>query len=644
LPGEYRRYEAAAQAYLTALDDTLDGLLARRIRRENDRVALIGLLLAVAIAVVLTLVARVSKGMLERERRALQIEKERAKALENELARRQAERARLLNEAQFRTIFDGSPLGIATLDRNGTPLERNPVLLAMLERFSAVDASFDTVTFGGLLAGNLGPRQLEREVVAAGGYSRWIDLTVFPLRVSDDEEVAAIAMLADATDRKLLSERLRYEARHDALTGLLSRNAFLADVAAALVSPPGGTSCQAVILIDLDRFKLVNDTQGHAAGDDVLRSIAKRLRDVVRADDVIARLHGDEFALFVSATSEADITHCVERAQRALRAPILIDGAPVSVDSSIGICIAPPDARADHILQNADTAMYSAKRSGRGRFVFFDGSMQEATSKWMRLASDMLLSLERGEFRVAYQPIVALEDASIVGFEALLRWNHHELGEISPVTFIPIAEETGAIVQLGRFVLAEASRQLSRWDWEHRKAAPVSMSVNLSVHQLAEYVIDEVQQCIAEAGIAGDRLILEITESALLESGAQTSDILTRLRASGVRLCLDDFGTGYSSLRYLQDFPIDQLKIDRSFVAGSDGSLASEPIVRMLINLAETMGVQLIAEGIESEAQCAQLVALGCRFGQGFLFSRPQAPSDFTRARMSRPLRRASGG
>ncbi len=636
LPGDYRTYENAASAFAFALSQNVSFLIERRIERATARIVVTCVWGVVALAIALLLVARISRGMLERERRSLQIEKDRASALETELARQRAERALVLNEAQFRTIFDGSPLGIATLDRNGELLERNPALFAMLDEFELFDDAFDAATYAKLLEGELRPPQFERQIVTSDGSVRWLDMTVFPIRISDGDSVAAIAMIADVTDRKSLSEQLRYEAKHDALTGLRSRGAFLEDVT-AILSAHGAkaTRGQAVMLIDLDRFKLVNDSLGHAAGDDVLITVARRLLDVVRPTDVLARLHGDEFALYVATSGEAEIAAIAERAQHTLRVPIVIEGQPVIVDSSIGICVAQPDVPADELLRNADTAMYNAKRMGRGRYVFFSGSMQEASTKWMRLASDMLLGLENDEFRVAYQPIVSLEDATIQGFEALLRWDHHELGPISPVDFIPIAEETGAIAQLGHFVLAEACRQVARWDWEHRKTQRVTMSVNLSAHQLHEYIVADVEQCIAEAGITGDRLILEITESALLESGAQISGILGRLRATGARLSLDDFGTGYSSLRYLQQFPFDQLKIDRSFVCGPDGDIASEPIVRMLLNLAETLGLRAIAEGIESADQNAHLIALGCRYGQGFLFSQARSPADI---KLDRPL------
>ncbi len=636
LPTEYAAFESSATSFANALSEHVQDLLERRIERATARIVITCVWGGVALAIALLLVSRISRGMLERERRSLQIEKDRASALEAELARQRAERALVLNQAQFRTIFDGSPLGIATLDRDGELLERNPALFAMLDEFELFDEDFDATTYAKLLEGELRPPQFERQIVADDGSVRWLDMTVFPIRITDGDSVAAIAMIADVTERKSLSEQLRYEAKHDALTGLRSRGAFLEDVS-SMLSAHGArrTRGQAVMLIDLDRFKLVNDSLGHAAGDDVLITVARRLLDVVRPSDVLARLHGDEFALFVTTSGESELAAIAERAQHTLRVPIVIQGQPVIVDSSIGICMAQPDVPADELLRNADTAMYNAKRMGRGRYVFFSGSMQEASTKWMRLASDMLLALENDEFRVAYQPIVSLEDATIQGFEALLRWDHHELGPISPVDFIPIAEETGAIAQLGHFVLAEACRQVARWDWEHRMTHRVTMSVNLSAHQLQEYIVADVEQCIAEAGITGDRLILEVTESALLESGPQISAILARLRATGARLSLDDFGTGYSSLRYLQQFPFDQLKIDRSFVCGPDGDIASEPIVRMLLNLADTLGLRAIAEGIETAEQNAHLIALGCRYGQGFLFSQARSPADIT---LDRPL------
>lgn len=625
---ESTAFVGASSAYAEAIEAALGEIVARRIARARGSIALTVVLCIVTLG--LGILAEFSRRRSARQQLKLRIETDRASAFEVELARQRADRARVLNEAQFRTIFDNSPLGIATIDARGELVERNRAMDQMFdEPIDLFDASFDARAYANVVAGSAPPYQIERRIAGMGGL-RWIDLTVFPIRISDGESIAAIAMIADVTERKDLAERLRYDAAHDALTGLASRTSFLDDVASALAAArTDRRACRAIMLIDLDRFKFVNDTFGHASGDDVLVEVARRLRAASRARDIVARLHGDEFALLVTLDDRREIPSYAQRLQDALRAPVRIAGQYVGIDSSIGICTIVGVGLPETLMHDADTAMYSAKRSGRGRAVIFDEALREASARYGRLASETIASLEAGHFYVAYQPIVALEDGRIAGFEALLRWRHPEFGEISPVEFIPIAEEMGSIVALGRFVLGEATRQAVRFNARRGDFPAMRMSVNLSPRQLVDGIVAEVERHLREAGLAGGDLVLEITESALLESGPHVSDILHRLRATGARLCLDDFGTGYSSLRYLQQFPIDELKIDRSFVSGADGELASEPIARMLLGLAKSLGIEVIAEGVETIEQRDRLFELGARLGQGFLFSKPRPPGDF---------------
>ena len=621
----------ASAAYVSAIQDALDEIVARRIARQHGSIALIVVLCIVTLA--LGILAEFSRRRSTRQQLKLRIETDRARAFEFELARQRVDRARVLNEAQFRTIFDNSPLGIATIDAHGAFVERNRAMVEMSgEPLDLFDDAFDARAYGEVVAGSAPPYQIERRVVGADGV-RWIELTVFPICISDGESIAAIAMIADVTERKVLAERLRYDAAHDALTGLASRIAFLNDVAISIEAARGDRrACRAIMLIDLDRFKFVNDTFGHASGDDVLIEVAGRLRGASRARDIVARLHGDEFALLVTLDDRRELATYAQRLQEALRLPVRIGGQSVGIDSSIGICTIVGAGVPETLMHDADTAMYRAKRSGRGRYVIFDEALREASVRYGRLASEMIAGLEAGDFRVEYQPIVALEETRIDGFEALLRWRHPQFGEISPGEFIPIAEEMGSIGALGSFILGEATRQAVRFNSDRGDLPRLAMSVNLSPRQLVEGIVAEVEQHLRDTGLPGHELILEITESALLESGPDVSDILQRLRATGARLCLDDFGTGYSSLRYLQQFPIDELKIDRSFVAAVDGDLASEPIARMLLGLAKALGIGVVAEGIETTRQRDRLLTLGCRLGQGYLFSKPRAARDFALA------------
>jgi EAL domain-containing protein (putative c-di-GMP-specific phosphodiesterase class I) len=307
-----------------------------------------------------------------------------------------------------------------------------------------------------------------------------------------------------------------------------------------------------------------------------------------------------------------------------LRAPVQIDGHAVSVTCSIGVVVG-NDAyvRAEDVVRNADAAMYHAKSLGRGMAVLFDDAMQHRLALRMRLITDLQAGLGRGEFHLAYQPVVDLKTGEPDGLEALMRWRHPVSGQIPPSTFIPLAEESGAIIELGRFALREACTMLAGRP-SLPGARPITMNVNLSVTQLMEpTIVEHVAEALRCSGLAPERLMLEITESALLEDGPRAAAVLGHLKSLGVRLCIDDFGTGYSSLRYLHKFPIDALKIDRSFVCGAGGDIANEPIVQMVVTLGHSLEMEVIAEGIESETQRRKLMALGCKSGQGFLFSRP---------------------
>lgn len=618
----------ASLAYADALEAALREIIAKRIAREY---AALAFTIALAILTLgLGVLAEFSRRQAARREVRLRVETDRARAFEIELEHQRVNRARVLTEARFRSIFDHSPVGIATLDRYGALVERNVAMMALVdESFAILDRAFDLTRFTSVVAGDAPPHQTERAIDLPTG-TRWIELTVFPIRISDGESIVAIATVADVTERKSLAERLRHEAAHDELTGLRARGAFVEDLGRVRgASRAPNSPWHVVMMVDLDRFKFVNDTFGHAAGDAVLVEVSRRLRSVFRAGDAIARLHGDEFAILVEVDDRAEIGGFAERVLERLRAPIAISGRSIAIDASIGIARLDADRTPEASLHDADTAMYRAKKLGRGRYVFFDDPMREATERYGRLASDLVAHLDAGAFRVAYQPIVALDEEAIEGFEALLRWRHPEFGEVGPDEFIAIAEEMGSIDALGGFVLREACRQAGYWNRRYPQLAPIRMNVNLSGRQLGDSIASEVERSLRDAGIPGESLILDITESALVESGPQISEIFARLRELGVRICLDDFGTGYSSLRYLQQFPIDEIKIDRSFVALVDRDLASKTISRMLLDLASSLGMPVVAEGIETGEQRDALRALGCHLGQGFFYSRARPPRDF---------------
>jgi diguanylate cyclase (GGDEF)-like protein len=434
---------------------------------------------------------------------------------------------------------------------------------------------------------------------------------------------------AEKERRELLEAsqaRLRYEATHDALTGLPNRMYFgemLASTFERARSAPHETF--AVLFIDLDEFKSINDSLGHLAGDQLLDAIADRLRETADERDFVARIGGDEFGILICERRDAgEIESYVERIQAALVRPMEIESRIVYNTASIGIALIHSRyERINDVLRNADTAMYHAKAQGRARHAFFDDHMHLEAARRLTLTSDLRLAIEREQFRVMFQPIVSLRTEAIVGFEALVRWHNPQTGEILPGEFIPLAEDVGLVVAIGRFVFVEACRRLAEWQ-RKRPGLDLRMSVNLSVQELLAPDIDAfVARNLRRFGLAPADITLEITETAIMRSGTADSSAIERLRAAGVRLSIDDFGTGYSSLRYLHQFPVDSLKIDRSFVESADGLLGSPPIVRMMVQLAELYDIDIVAEGVETAGQARQLLELNCGYAQGFYFHRP---------------------
>ncbi len=417
----------------------------------------------------------------------------------------------------------------------------------------------------------------------------------------------------------------RHDAMHDSLTGLANRVLFSERVAHSVSgNDPGVVS---VLFVDLDDFKTINDSLGHRAGDDLLMAVAARLQTCVRDRDLVARLSGDEFAVLLdSAVDRQDAVAVAERLQDALRAPIEIEGREVLVSASVGIAVEnrADIARPEVLLQAADVAMYRAKSKGKGRFEIFEEAMYQEAIDRLDLKGDLQVALERAQLKLFYQPIVDMSDERITSVEALLRWQHPERGLVTPDTFIPLAEQTGLIVPIGRWVLREACSQVMRWRRDHPDTAPRGVSVNLSARQMYDpRLIEDVFDALADSGMEPSNLTLEITESMLIGESDQAMQVLERLRAMSVKIAIDDFGTGYSSLSYLRRFPVTSIKIDRSFVAEMQGSSTSEALVRAVIDLAHVLELDTVAEGIEERDQAATLSSLRCNLGQGYLFSRP---------------------
>ncbi len=473
---------------------------------------------------------------------------------------------------------------------------------------------------------------------------------VEPLRDAAGAITGALGLSVDVTDRKRLEADLAHQAFHDALTGLANRALFHDRVAHALARvarDPDARARTAVLLLDLDQFKTVNDSLGHGAGDALLVAVARRLAAVTRGGDTIARIGGDEFAILLEdLAAPEDAGAAADRVLAALSAPVSVPGGgserSVLAGASVGLATADGADSVEALVRNADLALYAAKDGGRGRAVAFAPAMHRAAVARLALEADLRAAVaamgadvtgpRRGApFRLVYQPIVDLATERVTGAEALLRWTAPDGTAVPPAVFIPVAEETGLIVPLGRWVLGEACRQAASWARLGPHAC-VALSVNVSGRQLEEPgYVDDVAAALAESGLAPARLVLEITETVMMRDPAQTLERLRALKALGVRLAVDDFGTGYSSLGYLREFPVDVLKVDKSFVDGLAGDGDQGALAAAVVALGASLSLTTVAEGIEERAQLARLRALGCPRGQGYLFARPLAASDLVR-------------
>ncbi len=566
---------------------------------------------------------------------------------------RASQRAREESEARFRAFFEYAGITIHVLSFEGVILEANPASKELL--------GFEPHELVGRSATSLSPeedveatRELGRELRAGlrdavtverrffhkDGHLVWGQLTVSVVHHGGERRM--IGMIQDITERKRMEGQLLKQAFQDELTGLANRVLFRDRLRHALERRDRHGTLVAVILLDLDGFKRVNDSLGHAVGDELLQIVGRRIASTVRAGETVARLGGDEFAVVIEEVSAKDDPQLLaDRLLTLLRMPMRVGGREVVVGVSIGIAVAEATDDEETLLRNADTAMYAAKSSGKACVRRFDPSMHREAMEWLELESDLRLAIDRREFMLEFQPLMRLDNGRVKGFEALVRWHHPLRGYVTPGVFLPLAEETGLIVQIGRWVLADACRQAARWGLATGDAP--SVSVNLAARQLdSESLMDDVRAALAASGLQPSRLILEITESDVMRDPELALARLKALKALGVKLAIDDFGTGYSSLSHLQYFPVDVLKIDRSFIQRIEEGDREAAFVRTIVSLAKSLSVQVVAEGIEDLAQQQFLHSVGCDLGQGYLYSRPLLGMDVDRfisdAKQVRPL------
>jgi len=477
------------------------------------------------------------------------------------------------------------------------------------------------------LAGNSSHLETEHRMLHEDGTYRWVLTRGLAVRNANGQAVRMSGSQSDITMRKAAEDRLQHDAFHDSLTGLPNRALLLDRLGQALARTKRRADYRfAILFLDIDGFKFVNDSLGHQTGDQLLIEISRRLESCTREGDTVARIGGDEFiALIDDLESTQDIRTLADRILEELQLPFSLNGLEVVVSASIGIDLSGPnDDSAEDVVRNADIAMYQAKARGKAVYVVFDEMMHAQAVTRLRMETDLRQAMTRGELRLHYQPIVSLRTGRVTSFEALLRWYHPEQGLIAPDDFIPLAEETKMILPIGLWVVRTAAEQLRKWQEQFRMNPPLAMSVNLSCRQFFQSdLVYQVERALLEAGVDPRCLKMEITESAFMEQVESASSALSRLKMLGVKLALDDFGKGYSSLSYLHQFPFDTLKIDRSFVSRIGDGGENIEIVRTILSLAKGLGMDVVAEGVETPSQLVQLRDLGCQFGQGFHFSRP---------------------
>ena len=564
-------------------------------------------------------------------RRAIQYGVQTARA---EQRRRQTERALAESEQRYRTLFQQSRDGIFMTDAHGALIELNAAagellghevdrLIGRDVRTLFVDPEDRSRFLSGLESGGE-IRDLEVRLRKKGGEDLWCQLTAWTTRAEDGRVEGYQAIVHDISARKQIEERLTREAFHDSLTGLPNRALFMDRLERAVARRRRGEqTALAVLFLDMDRFKWVNDSLGHLAGDQLLQRMGQVLTDQVREVDTVARIGGDEFAILLDGVEEpSDCTQVAERIQERLRTPFRLAGQDVFSSVSIGIALGGAEVeRPEDLLSHADSAMYRAKELGPARYQIYDRVMHAHAVSLLQLETDLRLALERREFTLHYQPVVDVADERVVGFESLIRWQHPTRGLLLPQAFLPVAEDSGLIGEIGDWSLRAAAMQLREWQAHDNGHSELFMAVNLSPRQFTNpRLADTVRAALAESGVPPHTLRLEVTEAAIMSHPTSALEILEPLQHLGVDLCIDHFGTSYSALSHLTEFPLRSLKIDRSFVQRLDQE-TGRTILRAVIALARKLGIPAVAVGVETEGQLERLRAFRTTSAQGFLFS-----------------------
>ena len=600
------------------------GLVHLNAQRFGSALMVVG----AALAIVLALLLRLTMNRVEAERQAQQ----------NLVTQAQAEAA--VSQQRFAAAFSHAAIGMAIVEPSGAVLQANQALCLLLGRdvatllgqsfsqfFNPGDAALFKRQVAEVLAGRAADFSMELRCQHQSGDDLWVALHCGRYEDQQGSGDGLIYQLLDITSRQLAESRLHHVAYHDGLTDLANRSCFQERLGLAVErSRLDASERFAVLFLDLDRFKIVNDSLGHLAGNQLLREVAQRLRTCVRPGDLVARLGGDEFAILLETLHDADSgLRLAERVLRGLSQAVAINGTEVIPGASVGITFSDLGYRTvDEVLRDADLAMYEAKAAGRGRVVLFDTSMHERVAEKLALEADLRHAIGEGQLSINFQPIYALEPYRLSGFEALARWVHPTRGPISPAVFIALAEESGHIEALTSWVIDHSVKQLAEWHRQAPHMAHLGMHVNISGRDLARPdLVSWVQAVLQKYALPAHKLTLEITETTLMGKLDVALVTMGELRQMGVLFSIDDFGTGYSSLAYLSRLPIDSLKIDRSFVMGLHENAQNVEIVRAVLNLGQSLGRKVIAEGIETVEQLATLRGLGVPFGQGYLMSRP---------------------
>ncbi len=552
------------------------------------------------------------------------------------------------NSGLLRNLMDSLPDDIYVKDTNGQYVLNN------LSHVKALGAS-SSEEVAGKSDFDFYPKELaeryrtdEQEIMSSGrplvgkeersvnqeGNERWHSTTKVPLRDESGKVVGFVGMTRDITEQKTLETRLEHQAFHDSLTGLANRVLFMNRLEHALVRIDRREEPMAVLFMDLDNFKVINDSLGHEVGDRLLVGVSRRLKECVRPEDTVARFGGDEFVILLEGIMDlSGATRVADRITEVLTAPFHFEGHEVFVSTSIGIAPAPKASdEPEDLLRNADLALYRAKKKGKAQYRFFDESMGTEALKRLELESGLRKALEREEFRVYYQPKISINDDKIVSLEALIRWEHPERGLLEPEEFLPVAEESGLIVQIGEWVLDEVCQQGRKWQERFAEHSPPRVCTNVSAREFLQTdLVGRVTESLQKSGLRGHGLSLEVPEGVLMDDPESNVEKLTKLKKLGIHIVIDDFGTSYSSLSYLKNFPLNFLKVDRSLIVRLGEEPEDKAIVAAMIGLAKGLGWAVTAQGVETEEQLALLRELGCDIVQGYYLSRPVTSEEATK-------------